>query len=301
MELALQTSGDFSTLTQAARWAESRGMAALALPDHYYTPAGGPMYDAFVQLGGLAAITEHIELVLLVSPVTFRHPAVIAKAAATLNDIAPGRFALGLGTGWLEVEHDVLGLAFPDRKTRFSLLEEQLQYVRSALADHEEGFSGDHYRLEDVLLRPPAPDLRLVVGGTGRHRTPDLAGRYAGEFNAYPGPDLGERIDRMRRAATRAGRREDAVRVSSAGAVFCAPDEAAYRTKLEHAAEEAETTVEAIEAHFRQRNTPRGTAEEVRAELREIADLGVARFYVQTFDDFDMDRETETLELLGVL
>jgi alkanesulfonate monooxygenase SsuD/methylene tetrahydromethanopterin reductase-like flavin-dependent oxidoreductase (luciferase family) len=300
MELALQTSGDFATLRRAAHWAEVRGMAALALPDHYYTPSGGPMYDAFVQLGALAAVTERIELVLLVSPVTFRHPAVIAKAAATLNDIAPGRFALGLGTGWLQIEHDVLGLPFPDQSTRFRLLEEQLQYIRAALGDHDHGFDGVHYRLGDVLLRPPAPEVRLIVGGTGGHRTPGLAGRYADEFNAYPGPDLAERIERMRVAATRQGRPPDAVRVSSAGAVFCAADAKAYRAKLERAAAEAGTTVAELENHFGVRNTPRGPAAEVRVQLEEMRALDVERFYLQTFDDFEVERETETLELLGV-
>ena len=300
MEIALQTSGDFGTLTEAAQWAEARGLAAIALPDHYYTPTGGPMYDALVQLGGLAAVTQRIELVLLVGPVTFRHPAVVAKAAATLNEMAPGRFTLGLGTGWLEIEHDVLGLPFPARRERFDLLEEQLQYVRAALADHDRGFEGTHYRLEDVLLRPAAPEVRLVVGGTGSKRTPSLAGRYADEFNAYPGPDLVDRIQHMRTTAELAGRDPDSIRVSSAGAVFCAPDRASYESRLERVAAQNAATVAEMEAHFEARNTPRGTADEVRAQLDAMVEAGVTRFYVQTVDDFDLDRETATLEMLGV-
>ncbi|MDH3500306.1 MAG: LLM class flavin-dependent oxidoreductase [Acidimicrobiia bacterium] len=300
MELALQTSGNLETLKRAAAWAEARGMAALAPPDHYYPPSGGPMFDALVQLGDVAAVTRSIELVLLVGSITFRHPAVIAKSDAPLDEMAPGRFALGLGTGWLETEHDVLGLSFPNQRERFDLLEERLQYVRAALADHERGFEGMHYRLDDVLLRPPAPGVRLIVGGTGPRRTPGLAGRYADEFNAYPGPDLGDRITRMRATAELAGRDPHDIRVSSAGAVFCAPDVASYEEKLRKAASEASLTVDQLEGDFDTRNTPRSPADTVRAELFAMKDAGASRLYVQTFDNFDIERETETLELLGV-
>lgn len=299
MDLALQTNGDFRTLVRAATWAEDHGMVALAVPDHYYTPGGGPMFDAHVQLGALAAVTQWIELVVLVSPVTFRHPAVLAKSAATLDDIAPGRVAIGIGTGWLEVEHDVMGIPFPSSEERWQMLEEQLGYVRAALAEGPVGFEGSHYRLADVELAPAAPDVRLVVGGRGAHRTPRLAGTHADEYNAYPGPDFAERVDRMRAAAVAAGRNPDDVLVSSAGAVFVAEDVMSYRAKLEAAAETAGMSVDELEAHFAVRNTPRGPAPKVRAELAALAGAGAQRFYVQTFDTFDEDRERETLELIG--
>jgi alkanesulfonate monooxygenase SsuD/methylene tetrahydromethanopterin reductase-like flavin-dependent oxidoreductase (luciferase family) len=299
MDLALQTNGDFRTLVRAARWAEDRGLVALAVPDHYYAPGGGPKFDAHVQLGALAVVTQSIELVVLVSPVTFRHPAVLAKSAATLDDIAPGRVAIGIGTGWLEVEHEVMGIPFPPGQERWQMLEEQLGYVRAALAEGRVAFEGAHYRLAGVELAPVAPTVRLVVGGRGAHRTPRLAGTYADEYNAYPGPDFALRVERMRAAALAAGRDPAKVLVSSAGAVFVAEDEVSYRAKLATAARTAGTSVDELEAHLALRNTPRGTVQRVRAELAALAEAGAARFYVQTFDTFDEDREDETMELIG--
>ena len=102
MDLAVQTRGDWELSWSAARWAEDRGLAAIALPDHYLErgdQTDGPAYDHLIHLAALARETSKIELVSLVSPVTFRHPAVFYKMAVTLDEISAGRFTMGVGTG----------------------------------------------------------------------------------------------------------------------------------------------------------------------------------------------------------
>ncbi|HEU4487952.1 MAG TPA: LLM class flavin-dependent oxidoreductase, partial [Actinomycetota bacterium] len=136
MEIALQVRGRYSEVLIAARWAEKAGLVAFALPDHCLGSShdhSAPAWDHFVQLAGLARDTETIELVDLVSPVTFRHPAVYAKMAVTASDMSKrngrSRFTLGLGAGWLVEEHTLFGIPFPARGPRFEMLEEQLAYL----------------------------------------------------------------------------------------------------------------------------------------------------------------------------
>jgi alkanesulfonate monooxygenase SsuD/methylene tetrahydromethanopterin reductase-like flavin-dependent oxidoreductase (luciferase family) len=303
MEFALQGSGRYDTLVFGARWAEERGLVCLALPDHYVMSLSGtgpPAYDAFIQLAGLARETSSIELSVLVSPITFRHPAVIAKSAFTIDALSGGRFTLGIGTGWLEIEHQVFGIPFPPLGERFDRMEEGLAYVRALAAG--EAFEGRHYALEAGDLNPkPSEGFTIVVGGRGSHRTPILAGRYADEYNVYPAEpaEMRSRIELARGAAVEAGRDPDALLISSAGAVLVGHDQADYEERFAAAAAEGGITVDELEAHFALRNTPRGPADAVRDQLATMAGLGVGRFYLQAGDLDDLDSIDETLTMIG--
>src|SRR5688572_30623685 len=111
MELSAMTEphlgGTYEQMLAMAQWSEANGLTSFARSDHFYSgrQPRPPSTDAFAVLAGLARETESIRLTLLVTPVTFRHPAVIAKAAATIDEMSGGRFDLGVGTGWMELEH----------------------------------------------------------------------------------------------------------------------------------------------------------------------------------------------------
>lgn len=197
-----------------------------SLPDHYLY--GGPnqytdpTYDSFVQAAGLARDVNRIEIVMLVSPITFRHPAFYAKAAITIDEMSGGRFVLGLGTGWHADEHANFGLPFPELSERFDMLQDALGYLRQFFDDPALGFESDRYRFAPVDSRPKARDgLRILVGGSGAKRTPDLAGAYGGEFSiAGPEPDeLVGRIERARASAS-SHNRDPAALVISASQVM---------------------------------------------------------------------------------
>ncbi len=288
MEYALQVSGDYDDLITAASFAKRRHMVALALPDHYLMAlteeeaASAPAPDAFIQFGGLARETTDLELVMLVSPITFRHPAVLAKMAVTLDQMSGGRFALGVGTGWMDREHEVFGIPYPDRGTRFAMLEDALAYLTAAFDPSHPGHTGPFYSLEPFPITPrPTRRVPLVVGGTGPHATPRLAGTYADEFNIYPGPDAADRIDRFRSAAHAAGRDPDEIRLSSSGQVIAAATHTEFEALMDDRAAEAGLTRAELEAHFEARRTPRGTYDEVASQLDELGTLGVTRFYFQ--------------------
>lgn len=309
MEFAIQTAGNYEQVLAVARWAEDRGLAAFALPDHYLASTSGdraaePAYDALAQMAGLARDTSRIRLVLLVAPITFRHPAVLAKNAVTIHEMSGGRFSLGVGTGWLEDEHDLFGLGFPARGERFDRMEEALAYLRASFSPDSPdspGFQGEFYRLAARPVAPlPGEGFDLVVGGTGSRRTPVLAGRFADEFNVFPAPveEMVARITRAREAATAAGRDPDRLLISSSGQVLVGRDREDYQRRLQARAASVGATVDDLEAHFAPRQTPRGSAEEVRAVLAGMEEAGVKRFYIQSLFGPDIPAIEETLEML---
>jgi alkanesulfonate monooxygenase SsuD/methylene tetrahydromethanopterin reductase-like flavin-dependent oxidoreductase (luciferase family) len=302
MEFAIQTTAaTYAGFRDAATWAERKGLAAFAIPDHYLyavdSRTSRAAYDAFAVMAGLARETSTIELVILVSAITFRHPAVLAKNAATIQDMSGGRFKLGLGTGWLEAEHTQFGMEFPDREERFLRLEEALGYLRAAFANPPLDFAGDYYDFAafDML---PRPELKLVVGGTGAVRTPRLAGTYADELNAYPAVpnEYRAKIERARHAARSAGRDPQRLLISSSGQIIAAETEGEYRGLLEEIAAEHDTSPDQLEEEAAKRNAPRGTWQQVRGILAELEELGMSRFYIQgAFDPDALELRLEKL------
>ncbi|HEX6145521.1 MAG TPA: LLM class flavin-dependent oxidoreductase [Acidimicrobiia bacterium] len=296
MDFAVQTRGDWDLVLRTARWAEERGLVAIALPDHYLERGDDierPAFDHLVHLAALARETTSIELVCLLSPVTFRHPAVYYKMGVTLDEVSGGRFTMGIGTGWLDEEFELFGLPYPDRRTRFEMLEECLGYLSAAIADQGGGFSGKHYQLAEIQPRPRPRNLRLLVGGGGAEKTPRLAGRYADEFNIYACPPDQYRAKREMAAKTAAdaGRDPEAILFSTACPAIAARSESDYRRFLGMLAERTRSTPERIEQVYDERGYPHGSGSKPSEMLAALGEAGCSRFYPQMFlgnpDDFD--------------
>jgi alkanesulfonate monooxygenase SsuD/methylene tetrahydromethanopterin reductase-like flavin-dependent oxidoreductase (luciferase family) len=301
-----QTGMTYAELLAAAHLAEDLGLAVFGRSDHLAFPRFTAPHatEAFATLAGLARETKRLRLMVLVSPLTFRHPAVIAKAAATIDEMSEGRLVLGLGTGWMEEEHTAFGLPFPPWAERFARLEEALQYLRAALGKTAGGFEGAYYRLGPDPVRPlPCGPLPLVVGGTGARRTPRLAGRYADEYNAtlVSATDLPARIAAVRAAAAEAGRGPGEPVISVMAPAISGPDEAAYRRHLAAAAaaDPFGRSPEAIAARLRERGLPVGPAPQAREAIAALEALGVSRFYLQHLGPFDREVLAGTFDALG--
>lgn len=297
MDLAVQTRGDWDLILTTARWAEDRGLVALALPDHYLERGHAPerpAFDHLVHLAALARETKRIELVSLLSPVTFRHPAVYYKMGVTLDEVSGGRFTMGIGTGWLDEEFTLFGLPYPDRSTRFEMLEECLAYLSAALSDEAGGFEGEHYRLSGFRPQPRPGNLRLLVGGGGSKKTPVLAGRYADEFNIYackPDEYIARR-ELAEKTAAETGRDPGALLFSTACPAIAAKKEADYRRLLGLLAEQTRSTTERIEQVYEERGYPHGSGSKPAEMLAALDEAGCRRFYPQMFlgnpEDFDL-------------
>jgi alkanesulfonate monooxygenase SsuD/methylene tetrahydromethanopterin reductase-like flavin-dependent oxidoreductase (luciferase family) len=170
-----------------AEAAEAGGFEGLFRSDHYLSlsePELGAL-DAWATLAALATQTERIRLGTLVSPVTFRHPAVLAKNAVTVDHVSGGRVELGLGAGWMEAEHRRFGFEFPPVGERMAMLEHQLATVRRLWSESK-----------PPPVQPGGPPL--IVGGDARPRSAALAARYADEYNTH---GVTPEVARERRAA----------------------------------------------------------------------------------------------------
>ena len=293
-----QVGGSYTRLRDLAQWAEGIGLEAFARSDHFLDQERtAPATDALTTYGGLAEATDRIQLVVLVTPLTFRHPAVIAKIATTLDEMSGGRFALGVGTGWMQSEHDAFGLDLPPLGERFARLFETLGYLRAVFGSNQ-GFSGTYYHLDPIEVLPHPINLPIVVGGSGPKKTPTYAGRFADEYNMFvtDAETVGRRLDVMRTAALEAGRSPGAVRVSFAGPAVVAPNESTYRAMLEERGARRDQSADEYEAFLAERNIPHGTPDRAKASIATLAGLGVSRYYVQEYCDLaDVDTESLTM------
>jgi F420-dependent oxidoreductase-like protein len=186
------------TLAGVGEAAERAGVANLSAMDHYLQIAGvgvggadAPMLEGYTTLGYLAAHTETVELQLLVTGVTYRHPGLLAKIVSTLDVLSGGRAALGIGAAWYEREHAAYGVPFPSLRERFERLEEALQIVHQMWSPEDGPFEGRHFRLAETInspqpLRRPHPPI--MVGGGGEKRTLRLVARYGDACNVFAGP-----------------------------------------------------------------------------------------------------------------
>lgn len=288
MELAIQARRGYDFVLESARWAEDNGLAAIALPDHYLTRGSepdAPGYDHLVHFAGLARETDRIELVCMVAPILFRHPAVLYKMAVTIDEMSGGRFTLGVGAGWLEEEFTLYGFPYPDTAERFELLEEAMEYLRHAITPGAHPFAGKHYHLADFDPHPHPENLRLLIGGGGRVKTPRIAGRFADEFNIYacPPADYEAKADVARRHATEAGRDPGSILMSAASPGIAALRESDYKALLGKLADVTGQDPDHIEKVYDERGYPHGSGSKPAEMIAALEEAGCDRFYIQAF------------------
>jgi F420-dependent oxidoreductase-like protein len=282
-----QLGGTYGELVALAQAAEQAGFTSFARSDHYLNGDKSlPATDALTSLAGIARETESIKLTVLVTPLTFRHPAVIAKTATTLDEMSGGRFELGIGTGWMEGEHNAFGIQLPEMRTRFSLLFETLAYIHAAFGRSEGGYTGRHHRLDDIEVLPrPSSTLPIIIGGSGKKRTPAIAGRFADEYNLFASSadDLAARIEVMARTATEVGRDPAEIKISITSATFLGEDEAEYRELLGAAAAARRVGPKELEQRFTARRILHGTFEQAAETIADYEAEGVGRIYFQQY------------------
>jgi alkanesulfonate monooxygenase SsuD/methylene tetrahydromethanopterin reductase-like flavin-dependent oxidoreductase (luciferase family) len=176
---------------------EEHGIEAIFRSDHYLSPSHPerPATDAWTLLGALAARTSRLRLGTLVSPITFRHPAVVAKAAATVDHVSGGRVEVGMGLGWMQAEHERFGIPFPEGSERVAAFPNRMETVDRQL------------RNDPLVVQRPRPPL--IVGGSGQRGTTEPAVRFADEYNTTFRVDAAEAARRRKRldeACERGGR-----------------------------------------------------------------------------------------------
>lgn len=169
-------------------WFDDLGFDSLWLTDHFVRTAkpDSPYFEAWTLLSALAMVATRPRLGVLVSSNTFRHPALLAKQAVTLDHISGGRLELGLGAGWYVPEHEMFGLDFPPTRELVDRYEEALDLIDRYLRNDLTTFEGAHYSLNDAPNRPPPvqqPRIPFILGAH-KPRMIRLAARYADSWNS---------------------------------------------------------------------------------------------------------------------
>ncbi|MFT4397650.1 LLM class F420-dependent oxidoreductase [Gordonia lacunae] len=286
-----QQGATYDDLLTVAKATEELGYDAFFRSDHFTGMGGdglpGPT-DAWITLAGLARETSRIRLGTLVSSATFRLPGPFSIAVAQVDQMSGGRVELGIGTGWHEREHEAYGIPFPPLRERFERLEENLEIItglwQTPLGD-EFDYEGKHFRLSKSPALPKpvqSPRPPIIIGGSGKKRTPALAARFADEFNVVfqPLDAAADLIGRVRTACLDAGRDPESLTYSAALVLCCGRDEAEFRRRAEAIGREP--------AELRE-NGAAGTPDEVAAKIATYGELGVTRMYLQTLDLSDLD------------
>jgi alkanesulfonate monooxygenase SsuD/methylene tetrahydromethanopterin reductase-like flavin-dependent oxidoreductase (luciferase family) len=291
-----QMGGTYDQLLRAARLAEAEGLHSFARSDHLAWSRQPPpeATDAFATLGGLARETDRIRLCLLVTPITFRHPAIIAKSAATVDQMSGGRLDLGVGTGWNEFEHKTLGIPFPEPSERWDRLVDAVEYLRAAFDEGQRSHHG-HYYSFDLDVRPKPIGIRLIVGGSGPRRTPTLAGQRADEYNVFvcPVDEAKTKVEVMRAAA-----RERRVEATMMGQVIIAGTDAELAAVIERAAGRRKIDSEEMIRRWDMTGLLYGTPPQIADKLAALEAAGIERLYLQWLDLGDYDGMARMLELV---
>ncbi len=294
IELAIMIEGqnglNWARWMKIARVVEDLGFAGLYRSDHY-TNASPPDKDSlecWVSLAWLAGNTKRIDFGTLVSPLSFRHPTMLARMARDVDDLSGGRFTLGLGAGWQEREHAIYGWDLLEPRERFKRFEDGLEIVTRLLKNDEPvTYRGKYYNVQEATL-VPRPARRggppILIGGNGMTRTLVFAAKFASEWNAtFQTRDnysrLNARLDELLRENNRA---PSSVRRSLMTGTVFGRDEA----EVQRLATARKQSVERL----RERGIIVGTAPEVTEQLRKLEQAGCHRVMLQWLELDDLDR-----------
>jgi F420-dependent oxidoreductase-like protein len=277
----------WSETLASGQFAEAAGYDGLWYADHFMPnaaePADGPVHEAFAVLAGLAASVPRVRIGPLVAGNTYRHPAVVAKMAATIDNMSDGRFVLGLGAGWQENEHRAYGIDFNSFGWRFDRLEEACQVLQGLFAAPRTSFTGKHYTLVDAPLdpKPVQQPLPLLIGGGGERRTLRIVAQYASEWNVWGLPELlaqkGAVLDRHCESI---GRDPATVQRSAVALLFLSDDQA---------------MLERIRGMGIERPSIIGTPAEVQDILGRYRDAGVGELIIPGFTFRSRSEREDTL------
>lgn len=256
-----------------AKHAEAGGWHGVWYADHFMPNAedtSGPTSECWTTLAALAASVPRIRLGALVTGNTYRHPAVLAKMAANVDNISGGRCVLGLGAGWQENEHRAYGINFSTLGGRMNRFEEACEVVTGLFSNEKTTFAGKHYQLTDAPLapKPVQKPLPLLIGGGGEQRTLRIAAKYANEWNVWGTPEvLKHKGDILNRYCEEIGRDPKTIAHSAQG-MLVLTDDAAVVERMKAAG----------------RPIIGGNGPQVRALVEQYAEAGVDELIIPDFN-----------------
>ncbi|HKD66893.1 MAG TPA: LLM class flavin-dependent oxidoreductase [Candidatus Binataceae bacterium] len=295
---------DFAKAKATAQSAEEQGYYSVSINDHFFSPMGAdqrkvPQLECYTTLSAIAALTTRIRLAPMVTAMSFRNPALLAKMTSTLDQISGGRFIAGLGSGWLRDEYDANGYPYPSNAERLAQLAEGIRVLKAMWTQPEPAFSGRYFKIDQAYNFPqPAqkPHPPMMIGGGGS-KLLKIAGEEADIANVaapitagvadfaamlkFDKAELRRRIGMLRQFATAAGRDPNAIEISGFVTVMPAADKSQSEAIAEGTAKSMGFAgAQAV------RDSPMflvGTPDEIKREIKSRSqELGLT-YYVTVF------------------
>lgn len=263
----------WSDLLATAAHAEATGWDGVWIADHFMGNEGSPIppetptFEAGSLVAALATATDRVRIGTLVLGNTYRHPAVVANMAVTVDHVSGGRFTLGLGAGWQVNEHEQYGIDLPPTRELIDRFEEAVEIIRSLLTQPTTSYDGQHYRLTEALCepKPVQQPLPILIGASGERRMLGVVARLADQWNAWGTPDLiAHKSAVLDRHCERVGRDPSEIARSAQTLVFLTDD-----------ADAAERLVA-----MTGRATLAGTTAQLAERMQEYAAAGLDEFIV---------------------
>ena len=274
---------------EIAAHCEQTGWDGVYFADHFMPNGLGPLdgdtLECWSVIAALAAVVPRIRIAPLVTSVTYRHPAVLAKIAAAVDHVSHGRLTLGVGAGWQENEHAAYGIALGTVRERMDRFEEAVQVLRSLLSQPRTTFRGRYFQLQEAPSQPvPVQDrLPLLVGGGGEQRTLRIAARYADHWNSWTTPEvLAHKVSVLQGHCHQAGRDPGEIHVSTQALLYLSTDKEWLREKRQ--ARPGRPVIA-------------GTPGEVTAIVARYQDAGAAELIIQDVTLGSMAGKKDTCDL----
>jgi len=262
--------------------------------DHFipiFTDPKGPCLEGWITLAALAAHTRRVRLGTLVTGNTYRHPAVLANMAATLDHVSGGRLEFGIGAAWFEQEHAAYGISYPSIGTRMSMLDESLRIIKAMWTENAPSFEGKHYHVKDALCEPKPlqkPHPPILIGGGGEKKTLRLVARHAQMWNGFGSPEVFRRKIAILADHCRAeGTNVDAIEKSVLIRVAVTDDREKVRRMVAR-----ESQNRGLPEEEARRWILAGNPEEVSALVQDFVDAGVTHLIAMTFAPYGDQRES---------
>jgi F420-dependent oxidoreductase-like protein len=288
---------DFPAYVELWRRAEELGFDWASVFDHFLpiqADPEGPCFEGLTLLAAMAAHTSRMRVGMIVLGVTYRHPALVANMASTIDHVSDGRLEFGLGAAWYELEHEQYGIPFPPIGERMDMLDEACRVVRSLWTEERTTFDGRHYRLRDAHCEPkPLQEhLPLWIGGSGERRTLRIAAEHADGWNTLllPVDEYRHKVDVLASHCAAVGRDPAQIRKQVVMPVLLAEDELEAEDRLRERADRLGVDVEQL----RQRLLVL-SPEQCVERLIPYAELGVRDFLLMSRPPGD----PPTMELLA--
>lgn len=293
----------FEAARATAERAEALGYYSVSLDDHFFmrglmSDPKTPHLECFTTLSAIAAVTRRVKLLQMVTSMSYRNPALLAKMTATLDNISGGRLIVGVGAGWFKEEYDAYGFPYPSNAVRIEQLDDGIKVLKAMWTEDEPTYRGKYFSIDKAYNFPKPlqkPHPPLLVGGSGKNVL-KISGAQADIANLVPPvkrgyvdiaealkfdkAELKRRIAQIGEFAKQAGRAADAVEISGNSFVLAASGKAEAERMVQMTA--AAMNVQDIEAARRSPQVLVGTIEEVKSELRaRIEDLGITYFSLE--------------------